>query len=261
MPDIKTLNSSVSLQLQASEKAIDPPLFAEERAIMTDLDMSASSLNVVRKLDGIKVFDTGFNLYVSEAGIDRLQKSIKDYFFYDQLMLPDPQGTPATAYEISLRYEQMQKLMGPTLGRLENDLLDPIVTRAFRLLVRNGQIPAPPDQVIAEGADFEVEYIGALSTAQRADRAASLERYGVALANLSPTMPEVLDVVDQEELARQLGRDLGVPATVLRSEEEVEDLRTPRADKQAAMEDAVIAQQQGDAINAMGAGDPTLGQQ
>lgn len=258
MADIKTLNRARLLQLRGSEKKIDPPLFVEERALISDLDLSAASLNVVRKIDGILPFNSNFDVFVSDHMISQLQDGIRDYFFYDQLMLPSPQGTPATAYEVSVRYEQMQKLLGPTLGRLQNDLLDPIVSRAFRLLAREGQIPPPPEAVVDAKAELEIEYIGALSTAQKSDRAASIERYGVAVSNLAPTMPEVLDVVDQEEMARQLGRDLGIPPSVMRGEDEVKKIKQERQDMQKRAAEAEIANTEAQAVSAMGQGDPTL---
>jgi len=260
MGDIQSLNAARMLQLQGSEKKIDPPIFAEERALLSDLDLSAASLNVVRKLDGVKSFDSNFDLFVSDHMIDQLQNAVREYFFYDQLMLPAAQGTPATAYEISVRYEQLQKLLGPTLGRLQNDLLDPIVSRTFRLLSRNGNIPPPPEAVISADAELEVEYIGALSNAQKADRAASIERYGVSIANLGTTMPEVLDVVDQEALARHLGRDLGVPPGIMRGEEEIAELREARAEQQERADEAELITREAEAVNAMGQGSPTLEQ-
>jgi hypothetical protein len=257
--DLASLIQVRKLQLQGSEKKIDPPWLAQERAIITDLDFSASALNVVRDLDGIKSLESDFDIFVSEAMAEQLRASVREHFFYDQLMLPAPQGTPATAYEISVRYEQMQKLMGPTLGRLQNDLLDPIVSRTFRLLAREGQIPRPPQEVLEANAEFEVEYIGALSNAQKADRAAAIERYGVAVANLAPTMPEVLDVVDQEKLSRQLARDLGISPEVMRDENEVKELRERREKMTERAVEAEVAGVEAAAINEMGRGDPTLG--
>ena len=259
LADVKSLNEARRMQLMGSERKIDPPVFAEERALLTDLDLSAASLNVVRKLEGVQPYDSGFDIFVSDHMIGQLQDAVRDYFFYDQLMLPQPQGTPATAYEISVRYEQMQKLLGPTLGRLQNDLLDPIVSRTFRLLIRNGQIEPPPQEVVDAGAEFEVEYVGALSNAQKADRAASLERYGVAVSNLAPTMPEMLDVVDQEALARQLGQDLGVPASVMRSEKQVKKVKDQREEMVSRAQEAEVKNAEAEAINAMGQGEPTLG--
>jgi hypothetical protein len=252
LSDIKTLNRVRKIQLIGSEKKIDPPTFVEERAIMGSLDLSAASLNVVRSLAGIKQFDTNFDIYVSDHMVGQLQQAVKDYFFTDQLRLPDPQGTPATAYEISIRYQQMQKLLGPTLGRLQNDLLDPIIGRAFKILARSGVIPAPPEQVIEARAEYDIEYIGSLSAAQKADRAAGVERFVVAVGNMSTVFPQALDVVDADETVRQLARDLAIPPLLLRDKEEVEALQDDRQIQQEAMNQAMVAEQQGLAQQALG---------
>ena len=252
MADIKSLNRVRKIMLQASEKAIDPMIMVEERAIMGSFDFSASSVQVVRNIAGIKVFDSGINLAVGEHDVQQLQQSIKDHFFTDQLRLPDPQGTPATAYEISIRYQQMQKLLGPTLGRLQNDLLDPIVGRTFKILMRSGAILPPPEEVIAAKAEYDIEYIGSLSAAQKADRAASIERFVVAVGNMSAVFPESLDVVDSNETVRQLARDLAIPPLLLRDKDEVEILQDDRKAQQEQMQKAVVAEQQGKAQQALG---------
>jgi Bacteriophage head to tail connecting protein len=245
--DIKSLNRVRKDMLMASEKAIDPTVLVEERAIMGSFDFSASSVNVVRSIAGIKVFDAGINLAVGQFDIEQLQASIKDHFFTDQLRLPDPQGTPATAYEISIRYQQMQKLLGPTLGRLQNDLLTPIITRAFKVLARAGTIAPPPQQVIDANAQYDIEYIGSLSAAQKADRAAGIERFVVAVGNMAGVLPKALDVVNEDETVRQLARDLAIPPLLLR----VELLQDERDAQAQAMSNAVIAEQQGAANQAL----------
>jgi hypothetical protein len=248
--DIKTLNRARKIQLIGSEKKIDPPIFAEERTILADLDLSAASLNVVRNVGGIMPFDTKFDIFVSREMIDQLQSAIRNYYFTDQLTFPTPQAQPMTATEAQIRYELMQKLLGPTLGRLQNDLLNPIVSRAFRVLMRNGTIEPPPEIVSEAEAEYDIEYIGALSRAQKSDRAASVERFVVSVGNMAGVMPDMLDVVDQEEVVRQLGRDLGVPPTLMRDKDEVEMMRD---EKEAAMmraQEAALQQAEGDAMNA-----------
>ena len=247
LADIKTLSRVRKIMIEASEKAIDPTVLVEERAIMGSFDFSQSSVQVVRSIAGIKVFDAGINLAVGMNDVEMLQRSIKDYFFTDQLRLPDPQGTPATAYEISIRYQQMQKLLGPTLGRLQNDLLDPIVGRAFKILSRSGAIPPVPTEIVDANAEYDIEYIGSLSAAQKSDRAAGIERFVVAVGNMSAVFPEALDVVDSNETVRQLARDLAIPPLLLRDKDEVETLQDDRKAQQEAMQQAVVAEQQGKA--------------
>lgn len=251
MGDIKTLNTSKKQILIASEKRIEPPIFVEQRANITDLDLSAGAISVIRDKDGIMPFDTGHDIYVSQELIRDLQTSIRQYFFADELTFPEPQGTPMSATEAQIRYELMQRLLGPTLGRLENDLLTPVVSRSFRMLAREGRIPEVPDVILDNGAEFDVWYIGPLARAQRSDRVTSIERFAGFVMNLAQINPEVLDVVDFDEAVLSAGRDLAIPATLLRPDREVEEIREQRREQMARAEEAAIQQAEGDAMQSM----------
>lgn len=256
--DIESLNSARKMQLSMAEKLIDPPVFAEERAIITDLDISAGALNVVHSVEGIMPFQTGGNIPVSDHMITQLQESVKDHFYVDQLTFPRPQGTPMSATEAMIRQEQLAKLIGPTLGRLQNDLLDPIVSRVFNMLMRAQEFPEPPPAVLEGGASFDIVYLGALSRAQRVDEAASIERWVGSAAALAEIFPDALDVVDPDEMMRHTGRALNVPAKVMRDAGEVDEIRDDRQAKQEAMEQAMMAEQAGKAKQAQGEGDQAL---
>ncbi len=258
MGDILSLNHARKLQLVASEKMIDPPIFAEERALLSDLDLTSGSLSVVRDLQGIKAFGTQGNISISDVVITQLQESVKDIFFATQLQFPPTQGTPMSATEAQIRYEQLQKLLGPTLGRLQNDLLDPIVERAFRMLARKGQLPEVPEIVAELDPSFDVTYMGSLARAQRVDNAASIERWISLAANMAQVLPEMLDVVDPQAVIRQLGQDLNVPAGIYRDEKEVAAIQQERAQAQQAQQEAMMAEQQGNAMKAMGEGEAAM---
>lgn len=247
MGDILTLNEARKMQLVAAEKLIDPPIIAEERAIITDLNLNAASLTVVRNVDGIKPFNTEGSIPISDHMIDQLQAAIRHYFFADQLNMPQPQAQPITATEAQIRYELMQRLLGPTLGRLQNDLLNPIVERTFRMLARAGKTPDPPQIVIDEKAQFDIEYLGALVRAQRTDNAAAIERMIGMAGNMAPVMPALLDSIDPNAVMQHLARDLNVPADVLLDEREVKLKQDERDAQMAAMQAAEQGQMEGDA--------------
>jgi hypothetical protein len=238
------------MQLQASEKLIDPPIFAEESAIIGDLDLRAASLSVVRDIEGIRPFGTQGQISISDHMVTQLQDGVRNYFFSDQLNYPSPQPQPMTATEAQIRYELMQRLLGPTLGRLQNDLLDPVVGRAFRMLAREGMLEEPPQVVLDSDADMDIEYLGALTRAQRTDRAASIERLVANVGQMAPVLPEMLDTLDPNEVVRSLAMDLNVPATILRDEADVEQMQTERNEKQAVAEEAMLAQAEGEAQQA-----------
>lgn len=217
---------------------------------MTDLNLNAGSLSVVRDIAGIKAWDTGHDIYVSQELVNDLQASIRQYFFSNDLSFPEPQGTPMSATEAQIRYELMQRLLGPTLGRLENDLLSPIVSRAFKMLAREGRLPEIPQVVKEQDPAFDVVYIGPLARAQRSDRVAAVERFVGNVSNLAQVNPEVLDVVDFDEAVRQAGRDLSIPAEIMRDEKIVAEMRQKRQEQMEAMQQAQLEQQQGMAAQA-----------
>jgi len=152
-----------------------------------------------------------------------------------------------SATEAQIRYEQMQRLLGPTLGRLQNDLLIPIISRAFKLLAREGQLPDPPQEVIDANAEFDIEFVGPLARAQKTDRATSTERFVAFGANLAQVNPAALDNIDFDDAIRSVGRDLAVPPSAIRDAKEVEKVRTERNERERAMADAEIQKMQGEA--------------
>lgn len=242
--DILTLNHARKLQLVASEKMIDPPLFAEERSVLFDLDLRPGAFNVVRDLNGIKPFDTNGNIPVSDVIITQLQESIKDTFYTSQLQFPPTQGTPMSATEAQIRYEQLQKLLGPTQGRIQNDMLNPIVERTYRLLARKGMLPPVPEVVKELQPDFDVVYLGALSRAQSVDNAAAVERWASMLVNMGQALPDLLDTIDPIGVSQSLGKDLHVPAACYRDEAEVKKVRQEREAMQQRMAEATVQQEE-----------------
>jgi hypothetical protein len=258
LADILTLNEWVEIMTVWSEKQTDPPIFAEERSVITDLDLSASSLNTVRDINGIKEFVSRGNVAVTEMGLEKLRANIRNYFFNDQLNFPDPQATPMTATEAQIRYELMQRLLGPTLGRLQSDMLDPIIQRTFNLLARAGEFGDIPDILLQENPDMDVEYLGALARAQRIDQAQAVERWAMSLGNLSQVMPGVLDVPNDEKIARELGLLLNVDPSLMRSGEEVKAERDKRAQQEQMAQQAALANAAGEAAQSVGAGEQAL---
>ena len=249
MADILSLNSARKMQLRASEKIIDPPVLAEERAIVGHLDMNAAALSVVRKIDAIAPFVSGGNIAVSDHMITQLQESVARYFHADQLHLPPPQGTPLTATEIERRYELMQRLLGPTLARLRNDLLDPIIERAYRMLVRAGQFEEPPEEVIGGDSAIEIYYLGPLARAQRVDSANNVERVASFAAGLTEAgYQNAALVVDEVEAVTQFALDLGVPANILRDKDAVEAEQNRRQQLQKDMDQAAVTTAQNQAL-------------
>ena len=219
LPHCLTLQEIIEQMLVHDGKIIDPPIFANQRDIIGDLDLGRGGMNVVRDINGVKEFLSNQDLQATQVTVNDLRREIREMFHVDQLELKD---SPAmTATETSIRYELMQRLLGPTLGRLKTDLLDRIVARTFNILLRAGQLPAMPEAVAQSSAELDVEYLGPLPRAQRQDDAGRLERFAQGVGNLAAVNPRVLRVVKWDDLVKEHADLLGIPPKLLMSAAEL----------------------------------------
>lgn len=255
MPDILTMNQLVELILKATEKVVDPAILATERGLLSEVDLSAGGLTVVRTLDDMKPFESGARFDVSQLQREQLKSAIRSAFYVDQLELK--QSPAMTATEVQVRYELMQRLLGPTLGRIQNDFLSPLIERTFRALYRAKKLPELPDGL--EEQDIDVQYVGPLSRAQKVDTAAAAERWLGTMAALAEYSQDVLDILDIDEIGRDMGDILNVPAKYIRSPAKVTKIRKDRSAAQAQAQQAALAEQEGKAMKAVGEGAAALG--
>jgi hypothetical protein len=113
-----------------------------------------------------------------------------------------------TATEVLERSAQTARLLGASYGRLQTELLTPLVTRCLGILRRRGEIAAP----LLDGHATELRYESPLARVQsRADAANTL----LFLQTLGKLGGEAAAQVDAAAATRWLARRLGVPAELL----------------------------------------------
>lgn len=249
LADTLTLNRTIELNLTAVEKTIDPPIITSNRGLIGDLNLQAGGLSVARNIDEVRPFQQTARFDVTYQEMDRLRQNIESYFFIPQLILPpmQDQGNPVSATEISVRMQQLEALIGPTLGRLQVDLLDPIVERTFNILNRAGSLPEMPSVVSEMGGAIEIEYTSPIAKTQEASNVQALERWLMSVLGMAEGNPEVMDIPDWDACIKSLADMMGVRAKNINSKEAIEALRNKRAEIQKM-------QQQGEAMQAAGDG-------
>lgn len=235
LPDVLTLNELTQMGLQSLEKVIDPATMATERGLLSNLDLSAGGLTIVRDKDSIWPYESRAKFQdIRQEKLD-LKASIRSAFFVDQLELKD---SPAmTATEVQVRYELMQRLLGPTLGRLENDFLSPLISRSFNILLRAGRFGEVPPEVAKLGV-IDIKYVGPLARAQRKDTADSIIRWVGGLSQLAETLPEVMDIPDPDAIAHALAELEGVPANLSKAQPKINAERKAKREANADAQQA-----------------------
>ena len=239
LPDIKTLNKAVEIGLKAWAKAIDPPLLVQDDGVIGRVRMTPGGITVVRNDAAIKPLQIGSNWQITDLKENQLRTAIRQAYYSDQLQLQD--GPQMTATEVQVRYELMQRLLGPTLGRFQSEFLNPLIDRVFSLMSRANAFLPPPE--IIEGETIDIEYVGPLARSQRMEEAVAVERLYQLAMQVMQLDPNIMDIIDHDKAIRMRANLLGVPKSVLRGIEEVEQIREAKA-QQAAMEQQIMQQQQ-----------------
>jgi len=240
-PDIKTLNEARKLAMKAWEKSIDPPLKAMQNGILGKIDMRPSTVTYVRDMSNLEPIVNATNWNADQLMLTDVRASVRRIFFSDQLELNE--GPQMTATEVQVRYELMQRLLGPTLGRLQSEFLNPIVERAFYSMLRGQALPPMPEVLQEVGGDLDIEYVGPLARSQKMDEVTGIQRALEGIMQLAQVNPEVLDIVDVDKAGRTIADRLGAPADMLLGAEQVAELRQARQQQQQQQMEAEQTQQ------------------
>ena len=255
LPDIKTLNKAVEIGLKAWAKAIDPPLLVQDDGVIGRVRMTPAGITVVRHDGAIKPLQIGSNWQITDMKENQLRTSIRQAYYSDQLQLQD--GPQMTATEVQVRYELMQRLLGPTLGRFQSEFLNPLIERTFGIMLRAGALLPEPE--VIQGQKIDVEYVGPLARSQRMEESVAIDRLYELAMNVVQVDPSIMDNINHDEAIRLRGDLLGVPKIILRARDEVEELREQRQQAQQAQQQAEQQQQaaqaaltQGQAMSEMG---------
>jgi hypothetical protein len=176
------------------------------------------------------------NFPINKDTLEFERQVIKDAFYADAFAPITSTGTGDRRNELEIRQRVLESFrkIGTPIGRLESELFTPQLTRCFKLLVRNGIIPEPPDELI--GQVFKITYLGPLSLAQQSSEVTASQRWVstiVELEGASPAFAGASDNINIDKVTRRWGRVMGVNEDDIAPEDLVEAKREQR---QAEME-------------------------
>ncbi|HTR86983.1 MAG TPA: portal protein [Reyranella sp.] len=175
--------------------------------------------------------------------IGETQGRIKQAFYADLfLMMAESDRREITAREVDERHEEKMLMLGPVLERLHDELLEPLIARVYRILLRNGGIPPLP-QGVDPASGMQVEFISMLAQAQKAVATGAIERFWQFGAQIGAVKPEALDRLDADGTMDAYADMTGVPASVLVDLDKANEIRAQRAKQQAAQTMLASAQQ------------------
>ena len=232
--DVKMLQKMQKTKLVALDKSTNPPMMVSSN-VQGEVNLLPGGITRYNGTTDAAVkpaYQVQPDLKSLEASIQSVRDTIRAQFFADVfLMLSTQNYSNMTAAEVAERHQEKLLVLGPVLERLKNELLDPLIDRAFNLLVRQGLLPEPPQSI--QGLEMKVEYVSMIAQAQKAAGLAALVQGLNYASSLAAARPDVLDRIDYDRALEEGLNTLGVAPALLRSTPETEQIRSAR--QQAAL--------------------------
>ncbi len=233
LPDIKMLNAMAKTTIVAAQKAADPPILAPDEMAVRGIRTTPGGI-IYGGVDEqgrarYQPFQSGAAIGLGIELEEQRRQAIREAFHWSLLlMIAQPNQT---ATEVLARQEEKLRLMGPHLGRLQSEFLDPLITRLFNAMLRHRRLPPPPEALVGRGG-IKVEYVSPAAQAQRANDGTAIVRALQAILPLAQMKPEIFDNIDADATARALAEAFGAPAKLLLDPETVAVLREQRQRQQ-----------------------------
>ncbi|MBR0672856.1 portal protein [Neoroseomonas soli] len=209
LPDIRTANKVVELVLKNASIAATGIWQADDDGVLNPATVRLEPGAIIPKAPGsagLTPLAAPGNFDVSQLVLTDLRARIRGALLADRL---GPQRNDnMTATEVLERSAQTARLLGATYGRLQAELLTPLIARCLSVLRRRGEIPP----LLLDGREAVLRYRSPLAQVQgRADAANTL----LFLQAVRAMGPEAVAQIDTAAAARWLGRTLSAPAEVL----------------------------------------------
>jgi hypothetical protein len=256
-PAMEGLASIRELQMQnkRENEAIDQ-IVKPEKVVKSGLRLTGQPGNIVSAADVDK--DAVLVPYslpyqaIEQIGnkIARLYQKIDATSFADLFMaITNMQGIqPRNIEEIAARNEEKLTQLGPTIERVNTEKLEVGIDRAFGIMMRGGMLPPVPEAL--RESEVRTEFVSILTQMQRMVGLGQIERTASFVGNLAGAFPEAADKLNTDEMIDEYADRAGTPPKLIRTAEEVGEIRKNRAQQQnmARMaEMAPAAQQTADA--------------
>ena len=237
---IKTTNLTIQLILENAQMAISGIYQMDDDGIINPDTINLVPGTIIPKSPtsgGLQPVQAAGRFDVADLVLSDMRLNIKRALYND--MLGNPDRTPASATEVAERMADLSRRIGSAFGRLQAELVQPVLQRVIHILKKQGRIELPT----VNGREVKIRSSSPLAQAQANQDITSVSRFLEVVNNyFGPDMTNML--INSEETSIFLAKKFGVPDTLIRDEEERRQIVAMMQQMQA------LQQQQGQQIAA-----------
>lgn len=250
---VDCLGSAKALQLQERRKAqvidkeVDPPLTANPSLRNTPVSQLPGDVTFVEMSQSSPGVRPVHEWRPDRSGmledIASIENRINKVMFSDifTLFINDQSGDD-TATEAAIKNQERLQMMGPVVEGVNYELLGRGIERAFNIMLRQGLVPEPPQAL--DSQQLKIKYVSILAQAQNVAAVQGINQftqYVIGVAGQQSAMgqpPTAMDVLDVDQAVQEYGNLSGVVPTIMRSDDQIADIREARAQAQAQQQQA-----------------------
>ena len=213
---IKTTNLTIQLILENAQMSISGIYQMEDDGVINPDTINLVPGSIIPKAmgsAGLQPIQSAGRFDVAQLILSDMRLNIKRALYND--MLGNPDKTPASATEVAERMADLSRRMGSAFGRLQAELVQPVLQRVIYILKKQGRIEVPT----VNGRAVKVRSVSPLAQAQANQDISSVARFlELVGGSFGPEMLQLL--VDGEQTAIHLAKKFGVPESLIRDEDQ-----------------------------------------
>lgn len=211
---IKTTNLTIELILENAQMAISGVYQIDDDGVINPDTIQLVPGSIIPKAmgsAGLQPIQAAGSFDVAQLVLSDMRLNIKRALYND--MLGNPDRTPATATEVAERMADLSRRMGSAFGRLQAELVQPLLQRVIYILKKQGRIEVPS----INGREVKIRSVSPLAQAQANQDISSIARFLELVGGVfGPEMLQLL--IDGEQTAAHLAKKFGVPESLIRDE-------------------------------------------
>jgi hypothetical protein len=236
---IKTTNLTIELILENAQMSISGIYQIEDDGVINPDTINLVPGTIIPKAmgsSGLQPIQAAGRFDVAQLVLSDMRQNIKRALYND--MLGNPDKTPASATEVAERMADLSRRIGSAFGRLQAELVQPVLQRVIYILKKQGRIEVPT----VNGREIKIRSSSPLAQAQANQDISSVSRF-LELTNAA-FGPEAMQLlINSEETALYLAKKFGVPDTLIRDEQERKQIVAMMQQMQQAQAAAPAAEQ------------------
>lgn len=233
LPDMRELQLQTKRKTQATAFMVSPEKIAPATVNLTG---EAGRTVAASQVDAAMIHVPYQMPYQAIEAImqdmDRCTGSLDRLTYADLFMaITNMEGIqPRNIEEIASRNEEKMTQLGPVIERVNTEQLEVAIDRTFGIMARRRMFPPAPESL--QASPLKIDFVSILAQMQRMVGIGQIERVVSFIGNVAAAQPEALDKLDIDEAIDEYADISGAPPKVIRSADQVKQMREARAQQQ-----------------------------